>query len=464
MSSVRAQAKPVGPDHRESEAVWRERSGELFARFQRPARAMVRRAFRGAFSDEELDDIYAGAWVGVLRALSTRHAQLSDDEISSYVLTAVAHQAGKELRRRRRKPTAPLDLVGGVPDMSDGPDEQVADAERSQITRDLLTTLPPRRRAVILLRYGWGLEPRQVCSLVKGLSPRAYRKEITRGVDELTEKMRTFERGDWCADREPILKVYAAGLADADQSRQAKAHISHCHECRSFVARLSGHLCDLGTVVVPLALHGTGASMGIGERMAELGSHAREAVTRASTHPAVEDASARVASTAGGKGAGVAGAGLVANLAGAGAAGKLALACVGGGLAATACIAAGVGPLSSSGFSDSKQTERPAVKQAKRSSGDVVATPAPIQPVAVTDSALLPSGEVDTVPSRRNAEAAESAASDEPVEAATPPTDQEFGVEAAAVSASTPPLSSGSTATSSAAGSPSEAQQEFGGP
>ena len=160
-----------------------------------PAKAMVRRAFRGAFSADEIDDVYSGAWVGVLRALAGRERELDDDEIRSYVLTAVANQASRELRRRRRKPTAPLELVGGVADDTAAPDEIAVSAERSQLTRDLLSSLPPRRRAVMLLRYGWGLEPKQVCRLVANLSPRAYRKEISRGVDELTEKMRTVERG-----------------------------------------------------------------------------------------------------------------------------------------------------------------------------------------------------------------------------------------------------------------------------
>ena len=82
---------------------------------------MVRRAFGGAFSAEEIDDIYAGAWVGTLRALADAPGGSSDDEVRSYVLTAVANQAGKELRRRRRKPTAPLELVGGVADPADPP-------------------------------------------------------------------------------------------------------------------------------------------------------------------------------------------------------------------------------------------------------------------------------------------------------------------------------------------------------
>ena len=218
---------------------------------------MIRRAFRGAFGDDEIEDIYANAWVGTLRALERKHDQLSDEEIRKYVLTAVANHASKELRRRSRRPTAPLEAVHTVPDDRAPPDERAAKLEESRITRDLLATLPPRRRAVMLLRYGWGLEPRQVCGLVKGLSPRAYRKEITRGVDELTEKLGLLERGEWCADREPVLKAYAAGLADADQQRQARQHLSHCRHCADFVGKLSGHLHDIGaSLAVPSAVDG----------------------------------------------------------------------------------------------------------------------------------------------------------------------------------------------------------------
>ena len=137
-------------------ADWRERSGRLFAEFEAQAKAMVRRAFRGAFSPDELDDIYASAWVGTLRALAERQAKLGDDEIRSYVLTAVANQAGKELRRRKRKPTAPLELVGAVADDRDSPEELASSAEQSRVTRDLLASLPrtAARGDVAALRLG----------------------------------------------------------------------------------------------------------------------------------------------------------------------------------------------------------------------------------------------------------------------------------------------------------------------
>ena len=210
---------------------------------------MVRRAFRRAFDDDEVEDIYSNAWLGTLRALAQRHEKLSDEEIRKYVLAAVANHASKELRRRRRRPTTTLDAVHAVADDGLPPDERAAKLEHGRLTRDLLSTLPPRRRAVMLLRYGWGLEPAHVCRLVKGLSPRAYRKEITRGVDELTEKLRLVEKGEWCADREPVLKAYAAGLADPDQERQAQQHLSHCRHCTDFVAKLTGHLHDVGASV-----------------------------------------------------------------------------------------------------------------------------------------------------------------------------------------------------------------------
>ena len=163
------------------------------------------------------------------------------------MLTAVANQASKELRRRKRKPTAPLELVGCGRRSERLRRSRATSAEQSRVvTRDLLASMPPRRRAVMLLRYGWGLEPAQVCGLVKGLSPRAYRKEITRGVDELTEKMRCGGAGSLVRRSRAAAEGVAAGLARADEERQARAHLAHCRHCSEFVARLSGHLHDLG--------------------------------------------------------------------------------------------------------------------------------------------------------------------------------------------------------------------------
>jgi hypothetical protein len=214
------------------------------------------------------------------------------------------------------------------------------------VARDVLSSLPPRRRAVMLLRYGWGLEPQQVCGLVKGLSPRAYRKEITRGVDELAAKLRRVESGEWCSDREPLLKAYASGLADEEQRRQAQQHLSHCRHCTDFVGKLSGNLHDIGSAAaIPTAadaIHDGHFSML--DRTADLLHRAKDSTLSAFSRNAgdgVQESSAQTAQSlsvsGGARGAGAAGTGVLAKLAGAGTAGKLTAMCLSGGVAATSC-------------------------------------------------------------------------------------------------------------------------------
>ena len=116
----------------------------------------MRRAYGSAFTDSEIEDIYSSAWLGTLRALDRKAARLTDDEIRSYVLTAVANHANKEMRRRKRKPVAPLEAAVSVPEVGASLQESAEVAEARELTRDLLASLPPRRRAVMLLRYGWG--------------------------------------------------------------------------------------------------------------------------------------------------------------------------------------------------------------------------------------------------------------------------------------------------------------------
>lgn len=430
---------------------------------------MVRRAFRGAFSDEEVEDIYAGAWVGTLRSLADRHDALSDDEIRSYVLTAVANQASKELRRRKRKPTAPLELVGGVPDAAETPEERVAAGERDRITRDLLTSLPPRRRAVMLLRYGWGLEPKQVCGLIGGLSPRAYRKEVTRGVDELTDKLRRLERGQWCSDREPLLKTYAAGLADDDQRRQAQAHLAHCRDCSEFVARLSGHLHDLGTaVVVPTAIDGIDGHVSLVDRAADAADRARDGaaglLSRESSTSTGEIGS-QVAATGSARGAGAAGAGVLAKLAGVGTAGKVVAACLGGSAAMTACVAAGINPLDLSSGAE----RPPKVSVESRSRERVESVPAPTSSLPsqlghdeVEPSVSAAAPESQPAPQGGDGDAATATAPVDPVAPSTPPVEREFGVAEAAAPATPAPSTAGSAPGDGGSGGDSAVQEEFG--
>jgi len=450
---------------------WRDRSGRLHEEFEPSARKLVSNAFRGAFCDAEIEDIYSGAWVGTLRALQHRHSEMADEEIRRYLLTAVANQAAKELRRRKRKPTAPLELVGGVPDDAGTPDERALERDSSQVTRDLLMSLPPRRRAVVLLRYGWGLEPSQVCEMVAGLSPRAYRKEVTRGVDELTERMRRFDAGAWCADREPLLKAFAAGFAEEDEQRQARAHLSHCRECSDFVAKLSGHLHDLGgALLVPSTIDGIDGELALGDGLGGLADRAGDVASRIAGRGAPEatqELATRTLASGGTRGAGAAGAGALAKLAGLGAAGKAAIACVTGGVAATACVAAGIGPIGGGDLGPARDPEGSA--SLGREIDEHAPAPAPIaalpSQIGNDTTPPAPSEPAPNEPTGQPSEADAQAPSEpepsaeEVIAPSTPPVEQEFGAPAAAPA---PTPTSSSTGGSIDGGGGSAVRQEFG--
>jgi RNA polymerase sigma factor (sigma-70 family) len=450
--------------------AWRQRSARLYEELQRPARALVRRAFRGAFSDDEIEDIYSNAWLGTLRALERRHQELDDEEVRKYVLTAVAHHASKEIRRRRRRPVAPLDVVRAVPDDGIPPDETAAKREQSRVARDVLSSLPPRRRAVMLLRYGWGLEPKQVCGLVKGLSPRAYRKEITRGVDELVAKLRRVESGDWCSDREPLLKAYATGLADGDQRRQAQQHLSHCRHCTDFVGKLTGNLHDIGSAAaVPTAASAIhDGHMSLLDRAADVAHRAKDSASgmlgRGAGDGAQETTAQTISASGGARGAGAAGTGVLAKLAGAGTAGKLTAMCFGSGLAATACLATGVVPARLPDLGGDGTGKPAAVAERAghpvRVQTDRFGAPyeSPDPPAPEPHQPPQPTTTTAAAPPPETTTPAYTTTSESPIAPTAPAPEQEYGVASAA---STPSTSSPSSS-GGGSGSGSAVEQEFG--
>ena len=320
-------------------AAWHGRASRLYEELQRPATGLIRRAYGSTFGDPEIEDIYASAWLGTLRALERKAADLTDDEVRSYLLTAVANHASKEIRRRKRKPVAPLEAAGSVAEVSDSLHERAEATESRNITRDLLASLPPRRRAVMLLRYGWELDPVEICGMVKGLSPRAYRKEITRGVDDLVERIKLVEEGRWCEDREPLLKAFAAGTATKDQAIQAESHVSHCRSCHEFVGKLTGHLHDLGSsVLLPGALEAADGHSTLLEKARDAFDGARDTATGTLARSETSDG---ITAIAGARGAGAGGLGVIAKLSAIGTGTKAALACAGGVVAVSSCVAAG---------------------------------------------------------------------------------------------------------------------------
>jgi RNA polymerase sigma factor (sigma-70 family) len=454
-------------------ASWDERCAVLFEDLRKPARVMVARAFGSALGPEEVDDVYANAWASTLAALRGRERGMDDSELRSYVLTAVARHASKEMRRRRRKPTSALEPTHAqvLADFHQpSPEERVVGAEDGSVARDVLSSLPQRRRAVMLLRYGWGLEPKQICSLLTGLSPRAYRKEITRGVGEVIERMRQIESGEWCRSREPLIRDYVAGTADEETGRQAAQHLGHCRSCSALVSRLHEQLHELGGAVA-----WTVAAGAIGEpspspldRLGGLFDRGREGAQTVADRDAAAELIAGATGGLPGRGVGTAGVGALAKLGGIGAAGKAAVACLGAGAAATACVAAGIVPGAGGGQGPQRPPDAPRAAVASVDRGLAPSPTLEVELVAEPDP-------VGVVPGKRSEPAVMQPARTEPVEAiapegapaaspapSAPPAEQEFGLPAAATAeAGTGGGGGGGSGSGGAAGA-GDVAREFG--
>ncbi|MGI8726953.1 MAG: RNA polymerase sigma factor [Solirubrobacterales bacterium] len=366
-------------------APWEERFAILFEDLRKPARVLVNRTYAAAINAEEIEDVYANAWTSTLKALGGRERHMPDHELRSYVLTAVSNHASKEMRRRSRRPVSELKeaYAGTVADSHQpAPEELAVGAESQTVVRDLLTSLPPRRRAVMLLRYGWGMAPKEICATVPGLSSRSYRKEISKGVEELIERLGMHESGEWCRSREPLLRDYVAGVGGEEVKRQAGHHLAHCHSCTEMVGRLSGQLHDLGSTLAWTSIVST-----VGEQKLSIADRIGAGMDRARDYTAgildrgegATETASTLASSGGTRGAGTAaGGGVLAAIGGGGA--KLAAIC--GGTAATgACVAAvalptGIGPFGAD-EPDKAKVERKAKQTSSAEAQPQEMTPSP---------------------------------------------------------------------------------------
>lgn len=345
--STQTDSSSTGAQSAVRSAAANDRLGRFYVAWRSQAFGMLIRAFGSQLDEHAREDAYASAWAASLSSLGSRAEGMVDGELRTYVFSAVTTHAGKELRRRGRKPVDPLGAVEPAGRSDEGPAESLVRHEEQRILRDVLGSLPERRRRVITLRYAVGLTPDEICEIVDGLSLRAYRKEITRGIKDLATNLSLIEKGEWCSSLEAEIQAFAQGQASGAEGVRARAHLAHCASCSRTVRELAGSLNDLsllpvaGLLVAPAATDAglLDGAMGMVERVkGTLGS----TVSKAGD---AEGAISSALASGGGRGGGSALiAGLGAKAGAVGLAGKVTLGCLGAGAGLATCVAAGVVP------------------------------------------------------------------------------------------------------------------------
>ncbi len=134
----------------------------------------------------EAEDLLQGAYERAYRHWS-RICRRADPE--RYVRQILVNASVDRWRRLRRRPEAPLAVTGADPAAAD---TAAAVADRDLLLRGL-AALPPRQRAVLVLRYYEDLTEAQTATML-GCSVGTVKSQAARGLERLREI--TGEAGD----------------------------------------------------------------------------------------------------------------------------------------------------------------------------------------------------------------------------------------------------------------------------
>lgn len=185
----------------------------------------------------EFPDLYQGAWGKVL-AGERRGRRVRNLE---HALRWGIHNAWlEECRRRRRRPTAPLDGCSPTPtgqQAAPDPAEQVERLEAARRVFEVVGAIDALSGRVVLLRRVWGLSPEEVCGEL-GISRRTYRSEHARGVTQIYGRLAVALAGHACADRRGLLRAAASGQASSGQKERVRRHVRNCPGCRRLLAAM----------------------------------------------------------------------------------------------------------------------------------------------------------------------------------------------------------------------------------
>ncbi|MFL5894087.1 MAG: sigma-70 family RNA polymerase sigma factor [Thermoleophilaceae bacterium] len=111
------------------------------------------------------------------------------------------------------------------------PEDALLAKEHRAIVLDLVAALDDRTLAVMRLKHVEGLERKEVAEAL-GISEKAVKKAIERGLRACRERYDAAFAGELCAEREPALYALAAGEPSAREQRAAERHLDHCGACR----------------------------------------------------------------------------------------------------------------------------------------------------------------------------------------------------------------------------------------
>ena len=127
-------------------------------------------AYRMLGNATEAEDVAQEAFV---RAYTQLHTYKDTHRFSTWLLSIASHLAIDQLRRRRflALPLENVPFLEWIADLSLGPEDAALAVEASDEMQRILSALPPKYRAVLVLRYWHDLSYEEIADVLKLTAP-----------------------------------------------------------------------------------------------------------------------------------------------------------------------------------------------------------------------------------------------------------------------------------------------------
>ncbi|WIG60029.1 MAG: RNA polymerase sigma factor SigW [Ktedonobacterales bacterium] len=135
-------------------------------------------AYRMLSNPTEAEDVAQEAFV---RAYTQLHTYKDSHRFSTWLLSITSHLAIDQLRRRRflALPLENVPFLEWIADLSLGPEDSALAAEASDEMQQILSVLPPKYRAVLVLRYWHDLSYEEIAEALH-LTPALVKARLHR--------------------------------------------------------------------------------------------------------------------------------------------------------------------------------------------------------------------------------------------------------------------------------------------
>lgn len=300
---------------------------------------------RRGCSEEEAEEIFTAALERTMATVDPIARRFSEAQMVSYVKRACwTHLVAERHRRGLRAEVEPASIRPLEDPSAPDPVEIAEDREAAAIGREALQMLSVRDRLVFRQRHQMNLSPEEILRNTPGLSPRTYRKIIQRANARVLDAFERIRGGERCEEIQAgLLRRYVTEESPEEERGAVEAHLAHCRACRQSQAQMRDYLVDVaGGLLIASSLAEPSRSAALGNaatNLLQLGPHTVRVLGEMGrgARERVREAFLRVAVGLPGSG-GDASAGQALSASSV----KIASACTG--LAAGACLAAGVLP------------------------------------------------------------------------------------------------------------------------